>query len=78
MDLGECHRHAPAPSHGGFESEMLSHTSLVSWMLADDPEKQLWSDKWEDAVSSESSCWPGTRRSDWCGEFSPGEPHVPE
>lgn len=67
---GLCRRHAPRPTHGQFEHQVLSHLSLLSFHLTDDPEK--WSGEWEDCVP-EPSYWPGTSGDDWCGEYEAGQ-----
>jgi hypothetical protein len=68
-DQGLCRRHAPSPTKGQFEHQLLAHLSLLSWHLTDDPEH--WSSDWEDAVSNGMTHWPATLDWDWCGEFMP-------
>jgi hypothetical protein len=66
--VGLCRRHAPRPSHGQFEIEVLKHLTLLSWSIADDEEKQKLFNHWEEP-HDRPSYWPATLDIDWCGEF---------
>jgi hypothetical protein len=70
MNIGLCRRHAPQPSHGGFENEVLSHLTMLSWQVATDEQKGSSFRRWEEAIVRENSWWPATYDLDWCGEFS--------
>jgi hypothetical protein len=65
--LGHCHRHAPSPTKGQFEVELLNHMTYLSWHFAsDDYAKKEFQQ--EEAVFA-ASFWPATWGDKWCGEF---------
>lgn len=63
---GECHRHAPGATKGGFENKLLDLVSILAWRFAnkDYPDSQF---QVEEEVT-EPSWWPATCAADWCGE----------
>jgi hypothetical protein len=56
---GGCHRYAPRPTTGNFESRILD----ALWLMARDDDLESW-----DEVLYPVS-WPITEGQDFCGEF---------
>ena len=67
-DEGECHRHAPRPTLGTFEHEVLKHLTTLSWNIATEEQKSMDFDSWEEAQSYPGH-WPVTQAKDWCGDW---------
>lgn len=71
---GTCHRHAPRPTLGDFEHDLLNHVSNLSWDVVSD-----WADWSEEQKAFEFKnleeshlewCqWPRTTGESWCGEW---------
>jgi hypothetical protein len=66
---GQCHRHAPQPSRGQFEQEILEHLTTLAWKVSTAAEQETKFNNWEGAVNAGVSWWPGTFSHDWCGDF---------
>lgn len=65
---GACHRHAPSPTRGDVDYEVLKFLQMIAWTHADEDERKREFDNWEEAPH-ELSSWPGTNASQWCGDW---------
>jgi hypothetical protein len=65
---GSCHRHAPVPSRGDWEYEVLNHLSMLSWSTSNENRNDKNWERWEEAFIA-YAVWPVTRAGDWCGDF---------
>ena len=68
-DAGCCHRHAPRPSKGQFEFEVMKHLTTLSWQVATVQQKDADFNDWEDPIGCGDTHWPKTGAIDWCGEY---------
>lgn len=69
-DIGECHRHAPSPTKGGFENKLLDLTSMLAWHFASDQYPEGRFEVEEEIL--EAAWWPATWGIDFCGEHQAG------
>lgn len=66
---GACRRHAPHPSLGEWEHEVMSMLSIIAWTHAPDEQKETEFRRWEQCYL-QTCTWPGTTGSDWCGDWA--------